>query len=179
MIPKNKQIELASLYEKYSDILFSYASSMNFEDEMIMDAIHDVFLKICITPDIILKINNHKYYLLKTLKNRLVNIYHSQKLSLNTNQYRKNLDQLPFNIQISIEDELIAREERDQVVALLEKILNQLTPRQRKIVYLKYKKEYSYKDIASIMDMSVEASRNLMNRAMRKCKRLFKKVIIN
>ena len=107
----------------------------------------------------------------KSGKNRLINIYHSKKLSLNTSQYRKNLDQLPFNIQISIEDELIAREERDQVVSLLEEILNQLTPRQRKIVYLKYKKEYSYKDIASIMDMSVEASRNLMNRAIKKCKR--------
>ena len=49
---------------------------------------------------------------------------------------------------------------------MLLRALNELTPRQKEAIYLRFTKELDYNATADIMDISVEACRNLISKAI-------------
>jgi len=75
-----------------------------------------------------------------------------------------------FEITFSIEHDLILLEDVDQKAATFQKALQELTPRQKEAIYLKYTNELEYCDISEIMDMSLESCRNLIYRAVKALK---------
>ncbi len=98
-----KKIEnIASIYNRYVDDLYTYAIYLGFEKEMVMDAIHDVFCKFAADEKILQDVSNVKFYLFKSLKNRLYDIYKTRKeyIGLSTIDTQVVL----FNIHVTIED---------------------------------------------------------------------------
>jgi len=77
----------------------------------------------------------------------------------------------PFNYMLTIEDELIMKEDAEEIRQKVENVLNRLTNHQREIIYLRYIQELSYEEIAEIMHISVEASRNLISKSLTKLRR--------
>ena len=72
MLPKKKNLEeerakhtVDSLYKDYVDDLFSYALGFGFDKQTAMDAIHDVFCRVCIREREVQEIQNPKFYLLR------------------------------------------------------------------------------------------------------------------
>src|SRR5690606_13971134 len=51
--------------------------------------------------------------------------------------------------------------------AEVRKMISQLSERQREIVYLKYIEGMDYEEIAQIMDISYQSSRNLLSKALK------------
>ncbi len=102
--------DIADIYNRYVNDLFTYASYFGFPKEAIMDAIHDVFCKLAEDEQLLERVSNKKSYLFKSLKNRLYDIYRMQKHDLSLSDIG-NTDELPFNINGSIEDDLIDAEE--------------------------------------------------------------------
>ena len=45
--------------------------------------------------------------------------------------------------------------------------LDELSPRQREIIYLRFYQNLSYEEIADIMDLNYQTSRNLLYKAIR------------
>jgi RNA polymerase sigma factor (sigma-70 family) len=66
----------------------------------------------------------------------------------------------------SVEQEIILREISEQKSKILLLALNELTPRQKEAIYLRFTRELDYKEVAGLMDISVEACRNLISRAI-------------
>ena len=66
----------------------------------------------------------------------------------------------------SVEHDIILEEVSKQKSKMLLRALNKLTPRQKEAIYLRFTKELDYTAIAGIMDISVEACRNLISRAI-------------
>ena len=56
----------------------------------------------------------------------------------------------------------------------LAKALSQLTPQQKHILYLRYIKELSHKEVAEIMNMNVQSSMNLLSRSVSKLREIMK-----
>lgn len=164
--------DIASKYSEHLDSLFSYALNMGFKEQEIMDAIHDVFYKLCIQHSSLNEISNLKTYLFKSLRNRLIDLYRSNKefIGLN-NDYDENHNILPFQLTASGEDELIEKEDSEEIKSKVEHVLNQLTNRQREIVYLRYIRECRYEEIAEITNITVETSRNLVSKSLAKLKK--------
>lgn len=158
-----------NLYKKYVDDLYSYAIGFGFNKETAMDAIHDVFCKICLHEKELAKIENPKFYLLRTLRNQLIDIYRTKKDYIEVPPETLT-DELPYKIKITIEDELIAEEERLHIEKKIEEIMNGLNKHQREIIYLRYMQECSYEEIAKIMHLSVPACRKLLYRTLTKLK---------
>ncbi len=77
-------------------------------------------------------------------------------------------DTLPFQLQVTVEDELIMKEDAEEIRQKVENVLSRLTNRQREIIYLRYIQELSYEEIAEIMHISVEGSRNLISKSLTK-----------
>lgn len=162
---------IASTYIENMDGLYAYALHMGFNDQTSMDAIHDVFYKLCIRHSSLDEIENLKSYLFRALRNRLVDLKRSNREipSLFTAN-EKNEEILSFNLNVTVEDELILKEDSDEIRRKVETVLNRLTHRQREIIYLRYIQECSYDEISDIMNISIAASRNLVNRSFVKLK---------
>ena len=134
MLPKKENLEekertkhtVDSLYKDYVDDLFSYALGFGFDKQAAMDAIHDVFCRVCIREKDVQEIQNPKFYLLRALRNQLIDTY---KLKRNYSEVLTGeiTDELPYRIKITVEDEMIAAEEQaegqtlEEKMALLEK----------------------------------------------------------
>ena len=157
--------DIASIYKLYVNELFAYACYLGFDKEIVMDAIHDVFLKLSIDNTILLKANNIKFYLFRALKNKLVDIHKAKKLNLELLMPKAG-DTVPFEIHITAEDDLIDMENQQLIIAQLNEMLSSLTERQREIIHLRYIQELEYEEIASLMGISVHGCRKLVSKAI-------------
>lgn len=162
---------IAYTYNEYLDSLYSYALHLGFDEQTAMDAIHDVFYKLCKQYSSLNEINNLKSYLFRSLRNRLIDIRRTNREDTIpfSSQYDVQ-ETLPFQLYVTVEDKLIMAEDAEEIRLKVEKVLNRLTDRQREIVYLRYIKEQSYEEIAEIMQISVAACRNLISKSMTKLK---------
>lgn len=127
------------------------------------------FMMCCIREREVQEIQNPKFYLLRALRNQLIDTYKLKRnyLEVLTGEIT---DELPYKIKITVEDEIIAAEEQAEVSQKVDEILSILTERQREIIYLRYMQECSYEEIAEIMQISVPACRKLLYRTLLKLK---------
>lgn len=156
---------IASIYNRYSDSLFAYACHLGFNEDIALDAIHDVFYKLCIDQKFLENISNLKLYLFKSLKNRLIDIYRNHREEPFEEDVSENMS---FRFDVTVEDELIREEDLREIRRKVEKVLNGLTDRQREIIYLRYIQEYGYEEIAELMQISVASCRNLLSKSINK-----------
>ena len=155
---------IASIYNRYVDDLHTYALYLGFEKGIIMDAIHDVFCKFTADERRLQDVSNLKFYLFKSLKNRLYDLYKMRKEHIELSTINEH--EAPFNIQVSTEDQLIDNEDQQQIKDQLSEMLDSLTERQREVVYLRYVQEYDYTQISELLNISVHGCRKLLSKAM-------------
>ncbi|WP_106831320.1 RNA polymerase sigma factor [Parabacteroides pacaensis] len=164
-----KEIMIDNLYKDYVDDLYRYALGFGFDKQTAMDAIHDIFCKLCLNEYKLENIRNPKFYLLRILRNRLIDIYKLKKDFIEIVP-ENSIEELPYKIHITIEDELIAKEEQQHISRKIEEVLSVLTERQREIIYLRYIQECTYEEIAEIMNLSVPACHKMVYRILNKLK---------
>ena len=167
---KDNFSNIAAIYDENLEALYSYALHLGFEEQTSMDAIHDVFYKICIMNTTIFELSNLKSYLFRAVRNRLIDIKRVNKISDDNFEIEESETNLPFQLNVTVEDEFIEKEDSEEIKRKVENLLNNLTDRQREIVFLRYIQEHSYEEIAEIMNMTIESSRNLISRSLTKLK---------
>lgn len=156
-----------TIYRAHIHDLFSYALHLGFDRETCQDAIHDVFYKLCMDQVQLDQIKNIRFYLLRALKNRLLDIY-KQKRGIFELPLDVIADELPFTIRVTVEDELIQSEEEEKTRVMIEAMLHSLSDRQREIIYLRYTHECDYEEISDLMNISVPSCRKLLHKAILK-----------
>lgn len=172
-----KEINIESIYNSYIDDLFHYAINFGFDREIIMDAIHDVFYRLSLNNSHLKNVDNVKFYLYRSLRNRLFDIAKTQKESLYEDIYALT-QYLPFNIDITVEDSIINEEERTKIKSKIEEMLNVLTPRQREIVYLRYIDGYDYKEISKLLNITVPSCHKLISKSIHKLREKFGALVL-
>ncbi|WP_298646804.1 RNA polymerase sigma factor [uncultured Proteiniphilum sp.] len=152
-------------YEFYINDLYAYGISLGGEKEVVKDAVQDIFLKIYFEEKDFSSIDHLKYFLLKSLKNRLYNIYKSKVVSTMTGISE---DVLSFSITTTVLDRIINEEDRTIIQQQVEDLLSKLTPRQKEAIYLRFMQELEYEEIAEIMDITPHAARKLISRSLKR-----------
>jgi len=153
------------LYKVYVRNLYSYGVSMGFSGDTCMDAIHDVFCKLYnLNNKKEAEIKNVKHYLFTSLKNRLLDIYKREKKL----DIPEDMETVPFNIEISILDSMIEKEDKEAIIKKVEILMSCLTSRQKEAIYLRYMQEMDYDEIASLLNMTPKSSKMLVYRAIGK-----------
>lgn len=171
LLIKGDQKALEILYQKYYSLLLNYGLKCNPNKELIKDCIQDLFVNLYQNSSI--KTNNItvRSYLLKALRNNLVYKLSSQK---EENSLDDSVFYIPENEDLF--EQLFPKNDQDVLLARrLMDAMSQLTPNQKSVLYLRYVKELSYKEIADVMDMNVQSSMNLANRALTKLRSLIGK----
>lgn len=167
----NTSDTICLLYNKYLDDLYIYGQNLGFNKDIIMDAIHDVFCRLCTNEGSIIHINNPKFYIFRALKNRLIEYYKLNKGSVFIDTNHLYVDRLPFTLQVTIEEQMIDKEEQIMLEQKINNILNILTNRQREFIYLKFIHNYSYDEISQLMGITIPACYKLYYKILRKLKK--------
>ena len=118
------------LYRDHIQELFSYGKALTGNDERLKDAIQDVFYKLLSNPAALKDVQNLKYFLFKSLKNRLIDILKSEMRQSQSGEAAA-YEQIDFTINdVTVLDSLIEEEERLELSRKIKSLLNLLTPRQ-------------------------------------------------
>ncbi len=158
--------KIAIIYNQYVDDLFIYAQYLGFEKEGAMDAIHDIFCKISEDAEKLDNIENIKFYLFRSLKNRLIDISKSKRENVEIKTDIEMHPEIPFKFHVSFDDEIISDEDKAQIKQQIEEMLSILTNRQREAIYLRYIQEYDYPQIAEILNISIHSCRKLVSNSI-------------
>ena len=72
-----------------------------------------------------------------------------------------------FDVAFPVEEHIINEESYQNKIRALKKSIEKLTSRQKEAIYLRFNEELDYTEIAELLEMSIEASRNLIYRAVK------------
>ena len=163
---KGDDKSLSLIYKQSINGLLSYGLKFTFDKELVHDCLQEVFIDLFLKKKKVgVSIIKLKPYLFVAVRNGIV------KRIMKENKYRSiSLDEiqtaLEFNVEYSTDQKLIKNEIVTERYEKLKETVNNLPPRQKEIVYLKFEEELDYEDIANIMKISVESARKSMHRAL-------------
>ena len=160
---------LGSLYDLYIDNLFSYGIQVSSDKAFVMDCIHDLFLDLYKYRKKLSTTNNVKYYLLRSLKNKILRNKKSKVIYLpDISLHKKNINQ---NYSESFEDSVIRKEFQEEKELKLSNAISFLSKKQKQGLYLRFNEGKSYEDIAKIMSVSIQTSRTIVYRAIKELRK--------
>lgn len=159
--PDKQKSYFSKLYNEYVNDLYAYGTNLGFASDICMDAIQDVFCNVYLRQDKLKHIDNMRFYLFRSLRNRLVDL---QKQQHTTERLVEN--DLAFSIEVSVADIFENEEERILLKQKVERLLSILTDRQREAVYLRYMQGLDYEKIGETMEMNSASVRKLVYRAL-------------
>jgi len=153
----------SKLYNLHVNLLYNYGCKLTTDVELLKDCIQEVFIKIYNKRTELDTVANFKSYIIISLKNKLCD--ESRK---RVNLSDVAVDELDVVSSDNIEKDYIDNEKELLDNAFVTKILDQLSPRQRKAIVLYYIEEKKYEEICIIMDMNYQSVRNLIHRGISK-----------
>ncbi|MCI6618505.1 MAG: sigma-70 family RNA polymerase sigma factor [Prevotella sp.] len=156
----------AAIYDRCIDDLLAYGISMGFDEDTCRDAAQDVFCNLFIKRRQLQDVGSLTAYLFRSFRNDILNAYKK------TSKFADfDFSRLPFTTEVTVLDRLISDEERALIKSSVETMLNQLTPRQREAIYLRYMQNMDYDEIATLLGMNAGSVRKLVYRSIRSLRR--------
>ena len=163
------------LLERYKEKVFKYIFSMTKEKSTAEDIFQDVFVRI------IVGLREGKYtskgffsYWASTItRNILIDHFRKDRIlaaDLNNNNDITKM-YLPQLTDVSAETTIVNTQVKDSAV----KLMNHLPELQREVVYMKYFEDKSFKEIASLTNVSINTSLGRMRYAILNMRRMAKK----
>ncbi len=153
----------SKLYNLHVNMLYNYGCKLTTDVELLKDCIQEVFIKIYNKRLELDTVANFKSYIIISLKNKLCD--ESRKRVNLSDVAVEDLDVVSSD---NIEKDYIANEKEMLDGVFVSKMLDQLSPRQRKAIILYYIEEKKYEDICTIMNMNYQSVRNLIHRGISK-----------
>ena len=163
------------LLERYKEKVFKYIFSMTKEKSTAEDIFQDVFVTL------IVGLREGKYtskgffsYWVSTItRNILIDHFRKDRIlaaDLNNNNDITKM-YLPQLTDVSAETTIVNTQVKDSAV----KLMNHLPELQREVVYMKYFEDKSFKEIASLTNVSINTSLGRMRYAILNMRRMAKK----
>jgi RNA polymerase sigma factor (sigma-70 family) len=153
---------LSEVFLLYHDDLYRYGLKLAGDENLVKDAIQDLFLKLWKNRSNLKPVEVPKPYLFKSLRNHLIDSLELTKARIPI----ENDFEHPFEIVYSAEDFVIHEQVTEDVKQQVIQALNKLMPRQREALYLRYFEELDFETIASVMDINVQSVRNTLHRGI-------------
>jgi len=159
----------SSLFERYYSTLVNYGKTLMTGEDRVKDCVQDVFVDIWSYR---YKLNEAivvKAYLLSSVRKRIARLHNREHIFSNI----KNIDSSDFLFDFSIEDRLIADETTAKKVEQLNKSINQLSDRQKEAIYLRYHHGLTVDQVADVLNLNYQSTKNLLHRAILKLRKDF------
>jgi len=161
---QGSELALAKIFNTYAHNLFNYGRQLTPHEDLVNDAIQDVFYELIKSKHKISTANSIKYYLFSSFRRRLMRLLKQKRKMICEENLEK---QGQFLMSIDPDYHSIQTMFTLDQKKVLEEACNQLPVRQREILTLYFFEGLSYKEIANVMDFSqVKSARKLLYRAL-------------
>ena len=153
------------LYNRYFKLLYNYGRKIRAEHKALEDAIHDLFVDLWRSRANLSKTTSVRFYLYRSLRRRLLR-NQTEDVFFIDGVIRENV----LMSAPCMEQNIIDEEIRQHRVSHLNKLLNDLSPRQYEAMVLRFYDELSYEEIAGILNVNDQSARNLVQRGLAQLK---------
>ncbi|MHA4806541.1 RNA polymerase sigma factor [Flavitalea flava] len=152
---------LYNCFHQFYDDLYRFGISRYRNRELAREGIHDLFIELWRIHAKLSHVRNMQEYVLSIYKRILYKSYKKlQKGNLTETSFPEELS------QESYETILIQNQEENSIKEKLYKVLNQLSPRQKEIIQLRYYEQVSIKDIAEKTSLTERTVYNTLYAAL-------------
>jgi RNA polymerase sigma-70 factor (ECF subfamily) len=173
MISGNKK-SFEDLYKQYFQALINYGFRITKNENLIEDAVQELFISIWNNRTNLSEVNEVKFYLFRSLKNRIL-----RQLEKDVFDKSEDVDvYLDFLISISEEQKKIDSEQFDANLETLQRAIAHLPIRQQEVINLKYYHDFTLDEIAKLMDVNKQSVSNLLFRSYAILRKLLKNFTI-
>lgn len=162
------------LYESYFKLLYNYGRKICSERTRVEDCIHDLFVDLWRYRENLSSTTSVRFYLYRSLRRKLVKQKESEMWLYDDTSFVDEVLRLSTQSQ---EHEIIEGESKDQKSAKLQKLLNDLSPRQFEALVLYFYDEFSYEEIADILNVNTQSARNLVQRGLMQLREYAKLIV--
>lgn len=157
------QTALEEIYRTFFSELYSYGKKLSKDENTVEDCIQELFVELWNRREKLSETDAIKPYLFVSLKRKIFHTVKKIRKSTDT-----ELEEKYFEVELSIDEILIAKETTTEQKSNLKSAFEELSDRQKEILYLKYYSEMDYAEISKIMDLNYQSARNLVSRAINK-----------
>lgn len=155
---------LTHLYRSHIQALYNYGCQFTCREEIVEDAIQELFVELMKNRKRLGETTSIKYYLFKSLRRKLVrHLKKEDRYIFNSENFIKE----NFEIEVSPELKLISDHDQDNWKQMLQEACNKLPVKQKEAVLLYFYEGMTYEQIASLMNMTkTKSARALIYRAI-------------
>ena len=162
-----EEYALSYIYHQNIDFLFFYGKKFTGDENLVLDAIQDLFYDLIRSKKNLGPTDNIRLYLLKSFRRKLI-----RELDKNKKQANLSNDYFPEpNIVFSIEEDLIRDEEQSNKLKFIRQGMQELNAKQREILYYKFTCDFDYAQICEIMSITYDSARQQVSRAISSIKK--------
>ena len=173
MISGNKK-SFEDLYKQYFQALINYGFRITKNENLIEDAVQELFISIWNNRTNLSEVNEVKFYLFRSLKNRIL-----RQLEKDIFDKSEDIDvYLDFLNSISEEQKKIDSEQFDANLETLQRAIAHLPIRQQEVINLKYYHDFTLDEIAKLMNVNKQSVSNLLFRSYAILRKLLKNFTI-
>lgn len=159
-----------SLFKSYYKELYGYGLKLCNQPDLVKDSIQELFEKIWERRSNLSHIDSPRVYLFVSLRRKIL-------LKMKKHKFRTDLHEVDEStlLNFGIEDFIIRDETRVQQKKKILEALNQLSDRQKEIIYLFFYNGMSYNEIEKILSIKRQSVSNLMFRSLETLRSILKK----
>lgn len=150
------------IFKIYFDSMYGYGVKLCNRPELVKDCIQELFRTIWERRDELTHIESPNVYLFVSLRRKIIK---KQKARRKSDGNLDEVDESKF-IQFGREEIIIKDEVKFQQKKELQRALNQLSDRQKEVIFLHFYNGMSYGEIEQILSINRQSVRNHMYRAM-------------
>jgi RNA polymerase sigma factor (sigma-70 family) len=148
------------IYRHYFEVLSRYGCGLSKDNQVVEDAIQDVFIAIWRRKEYLGEVNNLKFYLLGALRHQII-----RNTSHDILEDSSDIDQfLDYLVTISTEQQIIDTEDSIRRSARCHEAISRLSLRQQEVVHLRFYQGLSLDETATLMCLSKQSVSNLLFR---------------
>ncbi|QRX64214.1 sigma-70 family RNA polymerase sigma factor [Dysgonomonadaceae bacterium zrk40] len=146
-------------------MMYRYGKHFTGDRELLEDTIHDLFVYLYEKRAQLPKsVDSISAYLLVSLRRRLLRNLKQKALTFSMEQ----LPEVEPPADRQADCDMLEREKREERARLLSELNSQLTERQRQLLYLRFREQLSYREIAIVMDITEQSAKNMMQKTLSK-----------
>lgn len=127
------------------------------------DSIHDLFVEIWQRHDSLGSTDSIRRYLATSLRRKIVSVLKKESKSQSVDSF----DTIPFDVELAVDEVIIAQELSEEQAAQLKRAFDKLTAKQKEILYLRFYQGLDYEQIAEVLGMKYQSLRNAVSRAIK------------
>jgi len=160
---KGNEQAFSEIYQRYAGMLYNYGYNITSDAALVQDAMQDLFADLWRTQRKLSTTTSIKFYLFRSLRRRLNRL--SAIRPAPDDLYPADTESAE-TIKIRLEENLSQQQRLQQLIGLL-------PARQQEVLRLRFYDNFSWEEIADILQINEQSVRNLVQRAVVKMRELW------